>query len=256
MSHKDYPKGHCPLTGKICAKHKTLHVTEIDKEASIKFGLCQDCSETWASLYSKEKLTPVVKPEELTLSTLPDAVKEIADILFGQPPEKLKHNLPKITVSHDLTITPKLLQDAAMRVARKKESDLACKGCGTTLEEMAHKDRFGCAECYETFAKYVKPLLEGYHGSLKHKGKVPKNFENSQIEKLFPADEVIKYKIASLNDEKRDAIKNENFERAGEILKEVEELKNQLNEASSENEHSSDSSPQTDQSPPQKDEDQ
>lgn len=239
MSHKDYPKGRCPLTGKMCAKHKTLHITEVNKEDSINFGLCQDCSEVWAENYSKEQLTPVVKPEELTLSTLPDAVKEIADIIFSQPPKTLEHNLPKITVSHDLTITPKLLQDAAMRVAKKKHANIVCPGCKVTLEEMTKKDRFGCAKCYETFAKYIKPLLESFHGSLTHKGKVPKNFEINQIEKLFPADEVIKFKIASLNDKKRDAIQNENYERAGEILKEVEELKIQLNEASS-----------TDESPP------
>lgn len=106
---------------------------------------------------------------------------------------------------------------------------------------MAHKDRFGCAECYETFAKYVKPLLEGYHGSLIHKGKIPKNFEDTQLNKYFPADEVLKFKIASLHDEKRDAVEKENYERAGEILKEIKRLESKLNEASSDDESPSDS---------------
>jgi hypothetical protein len=89
----------------------------------------------------------VVKPEELTLGTLPDAIKEIADIVFGQP--VAKPNLPKITVSHDLTITPKLLQEAAMRVAKKKHANITCPGCKTTLEDMTKADRLGCPQCYD-----------------------------------------------------------------------------------------------------------
>jgi protein-arginine kinase activator protein McsA len=258
MSHKDYPNTHCPLTGKMCAKLKTLKITELNDGDSINFGCCQDCSATWAEQYSKKDLTPVVKPEELTLGTLPDAIKEIADIVFGQP--VAKPNLPKITVSHDLTITPKLLQEAAMRVAKKKHANITCPGCKTTLEDMTKADRLGCPQCYDTFARYVQPLLEDYHGSTEHKGKVPKNHEVHQIEALFPPDDVLKFKIASLHDEKRDAINDERYERAGEIVKEIEELQLQLldlSEAALKSECPlEDSSSQNDQSPQQKDEDQ
>jgi protein-arginine kinase activator protein McsA len=258
MTHKNYPDTHCPLTGKICAKLKTLKITELNKGDSINFGCCESCSATWAEQFSKQDLTPVVKPENLNLGTLPDAIKELADLVFGQPIAKAQ--LPKITVSHDLTITPKLLQEAAMRVAKKKHADITCPGCKTTLEEMTNQDRLGCPQCYDTFARYVLPLLEGFHGSTTHKGKVPKNLEIREIEALFPPDEVIKFKIASLHDEKRDAISDERYERAGEIVKEVEQLQLELldlSEASLKSEcPSEDASPQIDQLPQQKDEDQ
>jgi protein arginine kinase activator len=190
---------------------------------------------------------------------LPAAIKEIADLVFGQPVSKAA-KLPKITVSHDLTITPKLLQEAAMRVAKKKHAEITCPGCNTTLEDMTKQDRLGCPQCYETFDKYIKPLLENYHGSLVHKGKVPKHLEDHQIKALFPPRDIIKFKIATLHDEKRVAISEERYERAAEIVKEVEALQLELldlSEASLKSEcPSEDSSSQTDQSPQQKDEDQ
>ena len=261
MTHKDYPNTHCPLTGKPCANLKILKITELNKGDSIDFECCQDCSVKWVDEFSNKNLTAVRKPEKLkseklNLSTLPNAIKELADIIFGPPKTKLP-KLPKITVSHDLTITPKLLQEAALRVAKRKE--LICPGCKTTLEDMTTADRLGCPQCYDTFAAYIEPLLEDHHGSTVHNGKVPKNWENYQIEKLFPADEAIKFKIASLYDEKRDAISKEQYERAGEIVKEVEKLQLELldlNEASLKNEHPLDSSAQIDQLPQQKDEDQ
>lgn len=225
MAHKNYAQTHCPLTGKICAKLKILKITELHKKNSINFSLCQDCLPTWVEKHSKNGVTPLVKPKKL--SSLPAAIKELADIIFGSSPK-----LPKITVSHDLVITPKLLQDAAIRVAENK-SDIVCPGCGTTLEEMTQQDRLSCPECYEAFSKYLKSILMNFHGSLKHKGKIPKHFEEHQIKKLFPAEDGIKFKIAALYDEKRVAIAEENYERAGEIKKEIEKLQNKLSEDSS-----------------------
>tara|TARA_Y100000034_G_scaffold86053_1_gene103156 strand:- start:2693 stop:3427 length:735 start_codon:yes stop_codon:yes gene_type:complete len=229
MTHKDYPQNHCPLTGALCAKAKILKITELNQGDSVNFGLCQECSKQWAANYSNSELTPLMKPV-LNMGSLPDAIKELADIVFNPPVSK---QLPKITVSHELPITPKLLQDAAIRVAKRKGAKIVCPGCGSSLAEMGTQDRLGCGQCYDTFAKYLRPLIEGFHGSLEHKGKVPKNWEEKQIEEVFPADEVIKFKIASLKDEQRDAIEKELYERAGEIVHEIKTLEEKLNEASS-----------------------
>lgn len=255
MTHKDYPHTHCPLTGKICGQPKNLKVTELNAGDSIQFGLCEGCSKTWCDQFSNETITPVVKPEELSLGTLPAAIKEIADLVFGQPVAKTT-KLPKITVSHDLTITPKMLQEAAMRVAKKKHAEIVCPGCDTTLEDMTKQDRLGCPQCYDTFERYITPLLENYHGSLGHKGKVPKNFEENQMKALFPPRDIIKFKIATLHDEKRVAISEERYERVIEIIKEVEDLQIELLDLSEASLDGECHPLNTSSSPQQKDEDQ
>lgn len=261
MTHKNRPDTHCPLTGKLCPKIKSLKITELNEGNSSSFGCCESCSAQWAEQFSDKSFTPIAKLDGLNL---PAAIKELADFVFGPP---TKTQLPKITVSHDLpikdvVITPKLLQEAAERVAKKKQAGLTCPGCKTTLEDMTNADRLGCAQCYDTFARYIEPLLVNCHGSLIHKGKTPKNQEIREIEELFSSRDVLKFKIASLNDEKRDAISKERYERAGEIVEEIENLQLELldlSEASLESECPSsaeDYSSQTDQLPPQKDEDQ
>lgn len=244
MSHEDYPKGFCPLTGKVCAKFKPVQVTEIQGENTVSFSLCQECSVAWGQNLSEHPYTPIVKPN-LSLDSLPEAIKEITDAVFGKPkglqnipppPPQPLPKLPEITISHNITITPQLLREAADRVAKNKAASLTCPGCKSTLEDMSKSDRLGCPQCYETFKKHLDPLLMGYHGATSHKGKEPKHKEEHELRSLFSEDEVTEYKIASLLEEQKEAIKKEHYERAGEIQKEVKELEAKLSEASSNDE--------------------
>ena len=48
-----------------------------------------------------------------------------------------------------------------------------CSKCGMTYEDFRKSGRLGCAACYDTFRRYLVPLLRRIHGSTQHLGKQP-----------------------------------------------------------------------------------
>jgi len=52
-------------------------------------------------------------------------------------------------------------------------SQLRCQTCGLTYGQFSQVGRFGCSDCYESFANRLEPLLRRVHGSTTHSGKVP-----------------------------------------------------------------------------------
>jgi protein arginine kinase activator len=48
---------------------------------------------------------------------------------------------------------------------------LCCERCSTTYEDFRKRGRFGCSDCYDTFAPELERLLKRIHGSLEHCGK-------------------------------------------------------------------------------------
>src|SRR5262249_13635708 len=50
---------------------------------------------------------------------------------------------------------------------------LTCPACGIKYMEFRAGGRLGCPHDYEVFKVGLEPLLEHFHRSLKHKGKVP-----------------------------------------------------------------------------------
>lgn len=48
-----------------------------------------------------------------------------------------------------------------------------CPACGFTPSDFKKHGRFGCPQCYQTFAGMVTPMLENMHKGVRHAGKVP-----------------------------------------------------------------------------------
>ncbi|MFA5144609.1 MAG: UvrB/UvrC motif-containing protein [Candidatus Omnitrophota bacterium] len=48
-----------------------------------------------------------------------------------------------------------------------------CASCGLTFADFKKIGRLGCGECYNSFKKYLGPLLKRIHGSGQHLGKSP-----------------------------------------------------------------------------------
>ena len=53
--------------------------------------------------------------------------------------------------------------------------DSACPACGLSRAEYKKSARFGCAQCYETFAKDLEGLVDDMHRIPHHTGKTPKH---------------------------------------------------------------------------------
>jgi protein arginine kinase activator len=70
--------------------------------------------------------------------------------------------------------------------ARSPADEKRCPACGFTGKEFKKRSRVGCANCYESFAEDVDPMLASMHRGDQHVGKVPaaerKGFELMRLE--------------------------------------------------------------------------
>ena len=103
--------------------------------------------------------------------------------------------------------------------AKKEDSEKKCPVCGTAFREFAENGMAGCPTCYETFADELRPTLGKVHGHTSHIGRAPARYK----EKLDT-----KKHISELEAEQKEAVKNEDYERAAQIRDELKALRNSL----------------------------
>lgn len=95
------------------------------------------------------------------------------------------------------------------------ESVLKCPNCGLTYADFKKIGRLGCGKCYDTFKKYLVPLLKRIHGSNKHSGKLP--LKCAKVTKR-------KTDLQELRSRLVKAIETEAFEEAARIRDQIKEL--------------------------------
>ena len=94
---------------------------------------------------------------------------------------------------------------------------LRCEKCGNTFNDIVNSGKIGCADCYRTFYDKLLPSLQRIHGKTKHEGKVPT---------LTQADDnKITVSLISLEAQLKEAVDNQDFERAAVIRDRINELK-------------------------------
>lgn len=98
----------------------------------------------------------------------------------------------------------------------KEDAFLKCKRCGLTYVDFKKIGRLGCSECYNTFRKYLIPLLKRIHGSSQHFGKSPSRQGKAAVKK--GAD------LESLRSKLQTAIETEAFEEAARLRDQIREL--------------------------------
>ena len=98
---------------------------------------------------------------------------------------------------------------------KEKKEGKVCPGCGSTLRDFATRGA-GCPRCFEVFADELAPTVSRAHGKTVHTGRAPAKFRD-RVER--------KRKIEALVEEQREAIKNEDFERAAGIRDELKKLR-------------------------------
>lgn len=126
---------------------------------------------------------------------------------------------------------------SAMLGGQPKAEPLHCSLCGLEYSRFQQTGLLGCAQCYNDFRPQLEPMLRRIHGHVQHQGHVPAS-----------ASEAIKARrrIDALQDEMKQAVQSEDFERAAQVRdmlrsaqKELEALqhpfggKNQQEESSS-----------------------
>lgn len=114
------------------------------------------------------------------------------------------------------------------------ESDDRCRICGTGFLDYSKTGLIGCPHCYENIKQSIMPIAEGIHGTVIHKGKIPKNFikekeTHDSVEKSAESDEnIVTLTVLKQNLEK--AVLDENYENAALYRDKIDAML-KLNEA-------------------------
>lgn len=94
-----------------------------------------------------------------------------------------------------------------------------CPVCGHTYSDFAGTGKIGCSECYNVFREPIVDTLAKIHPNTIHTGKIP----SKSGEKLK-----LKRKYESLKAELSQAVKNEDYEKAAKLHKEIRKMENEV----------------------------
>src|SRR6186713_378815 len=108
-----------------------------------------------------------------------------------------------------------LLGLGASQEMEKSTSGKRCPICGFSQADFKKTGRFGCSQCYETFAEGLEPMLKNMHKGLEHKGKVPT--------RLLKARERAA-ELRKLQRDLRRAVEDEKYESAAELRDRIHQL--------------------------------
>jgi protein arginine kinase activator len=90
-----------------------------------------------------------------------------------------------------------------------------CPTCGFTLDDLRRVRRFGCSDCYSTFAEEVGHMVRGMHKGTSHIGKVPAGLMAMQV---------LHQRLEELRSRLDQAIASESYEEAAGIRDEIRNL--------------------------------
>ena len=96
---------------------------------------------------------------------------------------------------------------------------VVCPVCKHTFEDFQKTGKFGCGACYEAFRNPVTLTLKQIHANAKHTGKVPSHCADDLKKKR---------RYETLKAELSQAVKNEDYEKAAKLHKDLKQLENEV----------------------------
>lgn len=94
-------------------------------------------------------------------------------------------------------------------------NDIKCSVCGLSYGKFKETGRFGCGNCYKVFGERLNPLFKKVHGNTSHTGKIPSR-AGSRIKALR--------EVERLKQQLNEAIRNEEYEKAAAIRDRIREI--------------------------------
>jgi protein arginine kinase activator len=167
--------------------------------------MCQECGKKPATLH----FTKIVNGEKTEFHICESCAREKGELIPGTSGGFSIHNL----------LSGLLDFDPSHGSASAKAQQLRCNSCGLTYSQFSKLGRFGCSQCYESFAERLDPLFKRVHGNTGHTGKVPKR-----------SGSIIQHKreIDRLKREMMQRIDREVFEMAANLRDQIKELEKKL----------------------------
>ena len=160
--------------------------------------LCADCHENAATVH----FTQIVDDDTETFHLCQECAK-----LRG---------LKSPPASSDAPLADFLSQMGAPIFTSASNANEACPRCGCTFRQFRRTGRLGCAMCYDTFDREMAALLTKIHGSDEHVG--IRNEEGLDVGDGPVA------RLLHLRRELRQAVHNEEYERAAELRDSIQRL--------------------------------
>jgi protein arginine kinase activator len=162
-----------------------MHFTKIINGEKTEFHLCEQCAKEHGDMFM------FYENDDFSLNNL------LAGLLNFQTPMK--------EMTANTFPNPDILQ---------------CETCKMTYHQFTQIGRFGCSDCYRTFARYLSPILKRLHsGNTTHYGKIPKR--KGGVLHLRKQLSILKQKLQEL-------VAREEFEKAAEVRDQIRSLEYQL----------------------------
>lgn len=169
--------------------------------------LCERCNKNEAKIH----LIKSINGDKTSIWLCDDCVKKIRELSIMQSSDwesisfnEIINNIFDEFLSKDENVT-----------------NLVCKACGTTYEEIKERSILGCNKCYYYFKDNLIPIIKRHQGNIEHIGKIPKR-EGVIIKK--------KKKIKKLKIDIEKAIVIEDYEKAAVLRDEIWDLEKELKE--------------------------
>ena len=168
----------------ICkTEEATVHLTQVVDGSIKKVHLCEACSQK----HGFDLQGPI----------------SITDILLGMGEKSDEPGSPAVP-------------------AREGKSERSCPRCHMRRSDFKKTGRFGCADCYDTFAEDLPKLLKAMHRNDVHKGKIPER-ERVRVTAM--------HDLSDLQEDLEAAIAEEQYETAAEIRDKIKACRDRLDSA-------------------------
>ena len=194
--------------------------------------LCQKCNKNIATVF----VTTIVNGQNSQMYLCTECAKEFHSSMNPdmQIPFPIDDILSKMGINEDVLESWKSWMGDLEEVENKKEIkiqaekkeisdkvekeevvDIKCNLCNTTFSEYKKTGKLGCSKCYSNFEEELKPIKEGIYGYSDHIGKFPKDV-HKDVEAIREVEE--------LKQQLNIAIEKEEYEQAAELRDRILEL--------------------------------
>lgn len=105
-------------------------------------------------------------------------------------------------------------------VQSSQPQETVCPTCGLSFRRFLDTGKFGCAHCYEAFENRLEPVFRKIHYATEYKGKRPEDAHlhlKREVSEESP--------ISVLEQQIRDAVAVEDYEKAAQLKRELDALR-------------------------------
>ncbi len=185
---------------------------------------CQECKQRPATVH----LTKIFNSQKTEMHLCEECARHHDEIPFNygfimEPNFSIQKFLAGLLGSADEPAGAASSGPGATDTGEEVEEALAaaphCSNCGMTYSQFGQVGRFGCSQCYLSFAGQLEPLLRRVQGNSRHTGKAPlRSKENLGY----------KREIEQLRQELQAAIGAEAYERAAVLRDRIHALEGKI----------------------------